>query len=204
MAESKNILFYLLYREGLVLQGRIRLSSFFPLGTCAVWSYTDSMSEQFKVGWREWVGLPDLGFPAIKAKLDTGARTSSLHALDPEPCLLEGVPHVRFILLPVQNSLALGQEVLAPLVDRRKVTNSGGLGQERYVIGLTLMIGGYERQIEATLANRRDMRFRMLLGRQALEGILIDPLASYLLGKSSEQKEFLRYVRQELTQDRLS
>ncbi len=150
------------------------------------------------MGWREWVGLPELGILAIKAKIDTGARTSSLHALDPEPCHIKGAPHVRFILLPVQGSLALGQEVIAPLLDQRRVTNSGGAGQERYVISLQLSLGGQERAIEVTLANRRDMRFRMLLGRQALAGVLIEPVASYLLGKSTEQKEFLRYVRQEL------
>ena len=178
---------------------RNRPCSFFPLGSAARWSYTESMSEALRIGWREWVGLPEWGLPAIKAKIDTGARTSSLHALDPEECTLEGVPHVRFILLPVQHTLAMGQEVFAPLVDRRKVTNSGGVGQVRYVISLRLAIGGLERDIEVTLANRRDMRFRMLLGRQALEGALIDPAESYLLGKSAEQKEFLRYVRQELT-----
>ena len=151
-----------------------------------------------ELGWREWVGLPDLGIPAIKAKIDTGAKTSSLHALDPEPVTIEGVPHVKFLLMPIQRSLVLGTEVIAPLVDRRKVTNSGGLGQERFVIALDIILGDQERTIEVTLANRREMKFRMLLGRQALAGFKIDPAESYLLGKSQEQREFLRHIRQEL------
>jgi hypothetical protein len=156
------------------------------------------MKNKIRLGWREWVGLPSWGLPAIKAKIDTGARTSSLHALDPEPCTIEGVPHVRFLLMPVQRSLAMGMEVVAPLLDRRKVTNSGGLGSERFVVAMEVLLGLEERTIEVTLANRRDMGFRMLLGRQALEGCVIDPAASYLLGKSEEQREFLRHVRREM------
>ena len=105
---------------------------------------------------------------------------------------------MRFLLLPVQRSLALGLQVSAPLIDRRAVTNSGGQKQERLVVGLTISLGRQLRDIEVTLANRRDMKFRMLLGRQALEGVSIDPAASYLLGKSEKQREFLRRVRSEL------
>ncbi len=161
------------------------------------WSYTLGM-KKIKLGWREWVGIPEMGLPAIKAKIDTGAKTSSLHALDPEPCTIEGVPHVRFILMPVQRSLALGRDIVAPLVDRRNVKNSGGEGEERYVISLILALGNIEKEIEVTLANRRDMKFRMLLGRQALEGCLIDPAQSYLLGKTQEQKQFLRQLSKDL------
>ncbi len=137
--------------------------------------------------------------PAIKAKVDTGARTSSLHALDPEPFLEKGAAHVRFLLLPVQGTLLMGRVVTAPLVDRRKVTNSGGAGQERFVIHVDLAIGAKTYPVEVTLADRRDMRFRMLLGRQALAGFLVDPAESYLLGKTDEQKAYLRQVRSQLT-----
>ncbi|MBY0517022.1 MAG: RimK/LysX family protein [Bacteriovoracaceae bacterium] len=154
--------------------------------------------KKMKLGWREWVGIPEMGLPAIKAKIDTGAKTSSLHALDPEPCTIEGVPHVRFILMPVQRSLALGRDIVAPLVDKRSVKNSGGEGEERFVISLILALGDVEKEIEVTLANRRDMKFRMLLGRQALEGCLIDPAQSYLLGKTQEQKQFLRQLSKDL------
>lgn len=148
-----------------------------------------------RIGWREWVGLPEFGVPAVKAKIDTGARTSSLHALDPEPFLEQGMPHVRFMLLPVQGTLWHGQVVSAPLVDRRRVTNSGGLGHERYVVHMNIVLGGQHLPIEVTLANRRDMRFRMLLGRQALEHFLIEPTESFLLPKSRDQKEYLRELR---------
>lgn len=150
------------------------------------------------LGWREWIGLPAWEIPAIKAKIDTGARTSSLHALDAEPYTLKGQPFVRFLLMPVQRSLALGHEVSAPLVDRRRVKSSSGLVQERFVIQLELQIGARLIPSEVTLANRRDMKFRMLLGRQTLQDFLVSPGESYLLGKSEAQREFLRRVRLEL------
>jgi hypothetical protein len=151
-----------------------------------------------QLGWREWVGVAAWNLPAIKAKIDTGARTSSLHALDPEVFSEKGAQYVRFLLMPVQRSLTLGLQVDAPLIDRRTVTNSGGTKQERLVVGVRITLGSIERDIEVTLANRRDMKFRMLLGRQALEGFSIDPAASYLLGKSEDQRDFLRRVRREL------
>mgnify|MGYP000924603339 CR=1 FL=1 len=152
--------------------------------------------EKLRIGWREWVGLPGFGIPAIKAKVDTGARTSSLHALDPELFTERGMPHVRFMLLPVQGTLWHGQVVHAPLVDRRRVTNSGGDGHERYVIHLDIELGGQSLPVEVTLANRRDMRFRMLLGRQALDRFLIEPSESFLLPKTPAQKTYLRELRQ--------
>lgn len=156
------------------------------------------MSGKLKIGWREWVGLPEFEIPAIKAKVDTGARTSSLHALDPEPFSDRGMSFVRFLLLPVQDNLIFGRMVTAPLVDRRRVTDSGGHWQERYVVHLNVQLGALMLPIEVTLANRREMRFRMLLGRQALQGVVIDPAESYLLKKTSEQKQFLRAVKSEV------
>lgn len=156
------------------------------------------MSGKLKIGWREWVGLPEFEIPAIKAKVDTGARTSSLHALDPEPFSDRGMSFVRFLLLPVQDNLIFGRMVTAPLVDRRRVTDSGGHWQERYVVHLNVQLGALMLPIEVTLANRREMRFRMLLGRQALQGVVIDPAESYLLKKTSEQKQYLRAVKSEV------
>lgn len=88
--------------------------------------------------------------------------------------------------------------VTAPLVDRRRVTDSGGHWQERYVVHLNVQLGALMLPIEVTLANRREMRFRMLLGRQALQGVVIDPAESYLLKKTAEQKQFLRAVKFEV------
>lgn len=158
------------------------------------------MNTKLKIGWREWVGLPQFEVPALKAKVDTGARTSSLHALDPEPFTDRGMSFVRFLLLPVQETLIFGRVVTAPMVDRRRVTDSGGHWQERYVVHLDVQLGSQLLPIEVTLANRRDMRFRMLLGRQALQNVIIDPAESYLLQKTSEQKKYLKEVKTEVLQ----
>ena len=156
------------------------------------------MTTKQKIGWREWVGLPEFEIPAIKAKVDTGARTSSLHALDPEPFSDRGMSFVRFLLLPVQETLIFGRVVTAPMVDRRRVTDSGGHWQERYVVHLNIQLGSQLLPVEVTLANRRDMRFRMLLGRQALQQVIIEPSESYLLAKSLEQKKFLKEIKAEM------
>lgn len=160
------------------------------------------MSEKWRLGWREWVGLPDFEVPALKAKIDTGARTSSLHALDPEPFSDRGMSYVRFMLLPVQEKLIFGRVVTAPVVDRRRVTDSGGHWQERYVIHLNVQLGAHALPMEVTLANRRDMRFRMLLGRQALQQAIVDPAESYLLRKTPEQKKFLAQIKAEVQRSR--
>ena len=156
------------------------------------------MTNKLKIGWREWVGLPEFEVAALKAKVDTGARTSSLHALDPEPFSDRGMSFVRFMLLPVQDTLIFGRVVTAPMVDRRRVTDSGGHWQERYVVHLNIQLGPQLMPIEVTLANRRDMRFRMLLGRQALQNVSIDPAESYLLQKTAEQKKFLKEIKAEV------
>ncbi len=155
-----------------------------------------------RIGWREWVGLPGFDIPAIKAKIDTGARTSSLHALDPEPFTERGISYVRFLLLPVQDTLWQGRVVSAPMVDSRRVTSSGGHWQERFVVHLEIVLGGRVIPTEVTLANRRDMRYRMLLGRQALQDFIIAPAESFLLEKTAHQKKFLKEVRLEMMREK--
>lgn len=140
--------------------------------------------DRLTVGWREWVALPELGLPAIKAKVDTGARTSALHAVDIVPFDRDGVPFVRFTVVPVSRRPEAARVCEAPLVDRRVVSDSGGHRERRFVIATVLLIGGREWRTEVTLTNRASMRFRMLLGRTAMAGnLLVDPAASFLLGR---------------------
>lgn len=139
--------------------------------------------EPLKIGWREWVALPDLDVGAIKAKIDTGARTSALHAYRIEPFRRAGALWLRFELHPIQRSEAMKVMCEARAVDERMVRNSGGGVERRYVIRTLLKLGDKVWPIELALANRDQMGFRMLLGRTALEGrALIEPGRSYLLG----------------------
>ena len=141
------------------------------------------------LGWREWVALPDLGLPAIKAKIDTGARTSALHAFLLEPYSADGVDMVRFQIHPIQGENDFFVECRAPVVDCREVTDSGGHREMRYVIESTVVIGNGRWPIELTLTNRDTMRFRMLLGRRAMEHrFVVDPGASYVNGKLRARK----------------
>lgn len=148
------------------------------------------------IGWREWAGLPDLGLFAIKAKVDTGAKTSSLHAFDIKVIKKEGKkPYVHFKVHPLQSDLTLVVTCKAPLVDQRIVSDSGGHKEERYVIRTWLQLGTLKKRVELTLSNRETMKYRMLIGRSALKQFYIDPSQSYLTGKSLRQKKFLRELK---------
>jgi len=137
------------------------------------------------LGWREWVSLPELGIPAIKAKIDTGARTSALHAFRIEPFSRNNTDHVRFWLHPLRNQQYIELICEAPVIQKRAVKDSGGHSEIRYVIESVVCVGDYKWNIELTLTSREDMMFRMLLGRSAItKGKLkIDPSASYVTGR---------------------
>ncbi len=142
------------------------------------------MSDPIIIGWREWVGLPELGIKQIKAKVDTGARTSALHAFEIKPFSEGGVEHVEFRLHPMQRDLETIQICRAPVIDQRTVTDSGGHKEDRWVIATSVTIGPHTLPIEMTLTSRDEMLFRMLLGRTAIKNIaLVNPARSYLVGK---------------------
>ena len=135
------------------------------------------------LGWREWGALPELAIPALKMKVDSGAKTSCLHAFRLEPFSKDGEAWLRIWLHPDQHS---DHEHVceAKIHDQREVTDSGGHTELRYVIKSRLQLGNFDRAIELTLTNRDTMKFRMLLGRQAMRGrFIVNPNASYLLGQ---------------------
>ncbi|HKJ04382.1 MAG TPA: ATP-dependent zinc protease [Geopsychrobacteraceae bacterium] len=138
------------------------------------------------LGWREWLALPDIGLPGIKAKVDTGARTSALHAFCVEPYLNEGRQFVRFHVHPLPGNNDLVRVCQAEVIDNRRVTDSGGHVENRFVIHTTAVIADIRFPIELTLTNRDTMKFRMLLGRAALKqiGAMVAPDRSYQMGPS--------------------
>ncbi|UWF78544.1 MULTISPECIES: ATP-dependent zinc protease family protein [Microbacterium] len=139
-------------------------------------------------GWREWVALPDLGIDWIKAKIDTGARTSSLHAYDVHEFEREEEEWVRFTVRPWQNSQADAVVAELPVHDRRAVRSSSGHAQERIVVQLMLRLVDREVLAEVTLSNRDEMGFRMLIGREALrQGFVVDPARSFLGGRAPRE-----------------
>ncbi len=138
------------------------------------------------LGWREWVALPDLGIEIIKAKVDTGARTSALNAVSMEEFVQDGEAMVRFeVLVRGSGQTREGRFFCrAPVVDSREVTNSGGHREHRIVIITRLQIGMAFEQVEITLTNRGSMKFPMLIGRSAIRRrYLVNPGRSYLAGK---------------------
>jgi hypothetical protein len=132
-------------------------------------------------GWREWVSLPDAGVEWIKAKLDTGARTSAIHAFDLEGFERDGVDMVRYSVHPWQATDEDAVVVESTVLDRREVRSSSGHVEERYVVPMAITLVGRTVSVEMSLSRRDEMGFRMLVGREALrQGFVVDPGRSYL------------------------
>lgn len=133
------------------------------------------------VGWREWVSLPDLGINRIKAKIDTGARTSALHAFSLRPFAENGKDRITFDIHPMQHNTDHIITCTADVIDKRDVTDSGGHTEERFVIQTLITIAGQSWPIEITLTERENMLFRMLLGRSALrKRFIVNPARSFV------------------------
>ncbi len=145
--------------------------------------------ELLVAGWREWVSLPGIGIDSIKAKMDTGARTSCLHAFKVEAFDKKGESWVRFSMHPNQNETDTVIQCEAKVLDYRKVTDSGGHSELRYVIRTLVHFGEYKWPAEVSLTNRDNMKFRMLIGRTAMSNrIVINPALSFQFGLPGVKK----------------
>lgn len=140
------------------------------------------------LGSEEWCSFPELGIPTIKARVDSGAKTSALHAINIAPFIKNDANWVKFDINPIQNNIKTVIHCEAPMVDKRIVKSSSGFREHRYVILTQISIGDTKWPIEMTLTNRDSMGFRMLLGREAMSGrILVDPAQKYLLGQPTAE-----------------
>lgn len=147
------------------------------------------------LGWREWVALPELGINLIECKVDTGARTSALHAFYVEPFDKDGVQCIRFGLHPNRDDTETEIHCEAEVLESRIVSDSGGHKEERFVISTDIIIGKLKWPIEITLTNRDTMRFRMLLGRTAMaDNFIVDPGAFRLSGKPASDTRLLPVI----------
>lgn len=135
-----------------------------------------------KIGWREWASLPELAIPLIKVKIDTGAKTSSLHTTQTELFTRNNKQWIRF-WFNSENENSTNIKCEAPIKDQRNVTSSSGASELRYVIETKICMGKKSWPIEITLTNRKTMKFKMLLGRQGMRKMTVKPFKSYLQNK---------------------
>jgi hypothetical protein len=148
------------------------------------------------LGWREWVSLPQLKLRNIKAKVDTGARTSALHAFEVRPFDQDGRKRVEFKIHPNQRDNETVVVCTADVIDERVVRDSGGRQEKRWVIKTPVRLGEHTWFVEFTLTARDDMMFRMLLGRSAYKGrAVVDASRSYLVGKRRKKKKKSTYAK---------
>lgn len=161
-------------------------------------SHPSNMDSKIIIGNQEWCEFPELGIPAIKARVDSGARTSSIHAINIQDFRKGNERWVSFEVHPIQSNRRVVVRCEAPLVDRRVVKSSSGLGETRYVIQTQLVLGEMSKTIEVTLANRDSMGFRMLLGREAMGvSMLVDPGAEFKIGDLSDESIQQKYSNAE-------
>ncbi|KKQ87910.1 MAG: Ribosomal protein S6 modification protein [Parcubacteria group bacterium GW2011_GWF2_38_8] len=145
------------------------------------------------VGWREWANLPELCIPAIKVKIDTGAKTSALHAFDVKVFHKLGKRYVCFNIHPLQNNNSISRRCTAEVAGERMIKSSNGQEESRYVIRSAIQIGSLRQNIYITLSNRDFMSYHMLLGREAMRLLIVDPAMSFCQGKLTKNDSLAIY-----------
>jgi ribosomal protein S6--L-glutamate ligase len=147
------------------------------------------------IGWKEWCSLDCIALPAIKGKVDTGAKTSAIHAFNIECFFIEDVEYVKFDVHPLQKNKKLKRSCIARVIERRMVSDSSGKKEKRIVIKSNLKLGKSKARIELTLANRDSMAFRMLIGRETLSQLktIVDVSKSFLQGKMKKKQVLKAY-----------
>jgi len=145
---------------------------------------TSSRKSPLHIGWCEWVSLPSLGVSSIRAKIDTGARISAIHVWRLRESVLDGAPHALFEIHPLAGATRPAIACAAPIIGRRVIKSSNGIGSSRLIIRARLRMGNRSWPIDLSLANRDQMGFRLLIGRDALgERALIHPARQHMLGE---------------------
>ena len=153
-----------------------------------------SSNNKIIVGSEEWCSFPALGIPAIKARVDSGAKTSSIHAFNIQTFRRDGILWASFEVHPLQKDRRTVLRCERPVVDKRSVKSSSGISETRYVISTLIKVEGETWEVELTLANRDSMGYRMLLGREAMKGrILVDPELSLCLNEPSKEQLYEWY-----------
>ena len=137
------------------------------------------MSNNF-VGWEEWVSLPELNLPALVVKTDTGADLSALHAFNIQTFGKEDNLMVRFGINPIDTDERFSIFCSARVIDQKNITSSNGISELRYVIETEIIIGDVKKKIPVTLTNRENMKYKMIIGRSALDGFKISADKSFL------------------------
>lgn len=153
--------------------------------------------EPLLLGWKEWASLPDLNIPLIKVKIDTGAKTSALHAYDLKIIEKNGKKYAHFVIHPLQKNTIISRKAIAEIIDIRIIRSSNGHREERPVINSVIKIGEHSWNIEITLTKRDIMHHRMLLGREAMNAVLINPQKRYCQGKVGVKSAKLQYLDEE-------
>lgn len=147
------------------------------------------------IGWQEWISLPEINIPAVLAKIDTGAKTSSIHAYKIEYFIKNNKDFVRFTIHPIARNNIISRTCEMPLLDKRTVKSSSGDEEERPVIKTLIHIDGNEWEIELNLTNRDYMGSRMLIGREAMrKHVLVHSGVNFIHGKLSDQTAKQKYL----------